>query len=119
MQLHILKALALVGLIAGCQNASGTATTTTSAGDKISQIEVALTAAEKAATLYIKLPQCTAKTKPVCSEADVIVKIKAADNIAYDAVTAAKATNTPDQVTTALKAVSDLVAVIPAQSAAH
>jgi hypothetical protein len=94
--------------LAGCANSGGTQTA-------VAGTEVALTAAEKAATLYVTLPQCgPAHPAPICSDAPVIAKIKAADNVAFDAVMAARAGGSDAKVATANAAIAALVELIPA-----
>jgi hypothetical protein len=76
----------------------------------VAGVEVALTAAEQAATAYVKLPACPAAA--LCSSPAISVDIKAADTLAYTAVKGAEAgTVTP---AAALAAVQQLSALIPA-----
>jgi hypothetical protein len=82
-----------------------------SGGNDIVAAEVALTAAEKAATLYTKLPRCAGANSSICSEQGAVDKIKALDNTAYGAVKAAEAN--PALVSIAVSAVSDLNNAIP------
>lgn len=95
---------ALAVWLAGC---SAGATTTT-----VAQTEVALTAAEKAATLYVSLPQCP-KGTPLCSDSAVIVQIKAADNAAFNATMAARSGGDDAKVAAANAAIAALVTMIP------
>lgn len=100
----LLSALAL----AGCASQGGTPTVVASA-------EIALTAAEKAATIYKTMPQCdSAHAKPFCSEITVIAQIEKADNVAFDAVMAARAGGTSATVAAANAAIVALVDLIPA-----
>ena len=78
-------------------------------GNDIIAAEVALTAAEKAATIYARLPRCPGPA--VCSDQATVDKIKAADNTAYNAVKAAEAN--PALVSVAVSAVSDFNNLIP------
>lgn len=76
------------------------------------QVEIALTAAEKAAINYIKLPLCTPTNRPICSEKDISDKIKQADQAAYDAFKAWQKnpnSTTEAAVTSALAALSAAV----------
>jgi hypothetical protein len=78
----------------------------------VARTEVALTAAEKAATLYVTLPQCP-KASPFCSEAAIITQVKAADNVAYSAVMQARSGGDDAKVAAANAAIATLVSLIP------
>jgi hypothetical protein len=78
----------------------------------VAQTEVALTAAEKAATLYVSLPQCP-KGTPLCSESAIIVQIKAADTVAFNATMAARSGGDDAKVAAANAAIATLVTLIP------
>lgn len=52
----------------------------------INATEIALTAAEKAAKIYVQLPLCPQPTGKLCSVVATSDAIKAADNVAYDSV---------------------------------
>lgn len=110
----VLIILALIGfaLIPGCAKQGATTTT-------VAQTELALTAAEKAATLYVTLPQCTTATRPICSEKATIATIKDADNTAFAAVMAARQGGDQAKVAAADAAVATLVSVIPATTVFH
>jgi hypothetical protein len=101
-----------VGL-AACSTAPPAPSTT------IASAEVALTAAEKTATAYVTLPLCPAgaTTGPngkVCSQPVLVAKIKAADDVAYDAVLAARdGTGSVQQIIDAVSALSAATALIP------
>lgn len=76
----------------------------------------ALTAAEHAAMGYLSLPVCPQATA-ICSDPAIRNKIKLADQTAYQSVKAAEAGAAAGDsvaVTTAMAAVSGLVAAIPA-----
>ena len=94
---------ALAVWLAAC--APGTTTTT------VAQIEVALTAAEKAATLYVSLPQCP--RQPLCSDAPIIAQVKAADTAAFNATMAARSGGDDAKVAAAQAAITTLVTLIP------
>lgn len=79
----------------------------------VAQVEVALTAAEKAATIYVQLPLCSTTKSKVCSDAAVANKIKAADNVAFDAVQAARQSNDSAKTAAAAAAVKALTDIIP------
>lgn len=108
-----MKYLPIVGilLLTGCASTSGPASGTTATA--VAQAEVALTAAEKAATLYVRLPQCVATNRPICSEASINNQIKAADNVAFNAVMAARAGGDSAKLAAANAAVAALVTLIP------
>lgn len=100
--------LGLLLFLGGCASSGGT--TTAVAGTKI-----ALTAAEKAATLYSSQPQCgPTHPAPFCSELSLITQIKQADNAAYAAVMAARSGGDSATLDTANAAVAALVSLIPA-----
>jgi hypothetical protein len=90
--------LLAAGMLSACANRTS-----------VAMAQVALTAAEQAATAYVTRPPCPAVT--LCSDADVVARIKAADNVAYAAVqAAATGATTPDA---AMAAVAGLIALIP------
>lgn len=97
-------ALAAVLLLVGC----GT-TKAPPAKTDIAAVEIALTAAEKAATLYVTRPQCP-QAAPLCSERATVDKIKAADNTAFTAVRLAR---TGGDILAASSAIAALVALVP------
>ena len=78
----------------------------------INATKVALTAAETAATIYVKLPICPVGA-PLCSEPVVSAQIKAADVVAYNLVKSASAGSISPQA--ASEAIAKLVALIPVQ----
>lgn len=80
----------------------------------IAAVEVALTAAETAATAYVKLPACTGANAPVCADPKIVAQIKSADTQAYDAVQIAKAALSVASLAQAQAAVSALTKAIPA-----
>lgn len=81
------------------------------------QVEVALTAAEKAATNYIRLPLCTAVNRPICSDATVSAQIKQADNAAYDAFKAWQKNPSATTQAAVMSALSALSAAVPSLAA--
>jgi hypothetical protein len=80
----------------------------------ISMMEQSLTAAEKAATIYVKLPLCSTTTQHPCSDAAVSAKIKEADQAAYEAVKAARASTDNAKIAAAAAALAALIDLIPA-----
>ena len=85
--------------LAACAGTSGLAGT-----------EVALTETERLALAYVTLPACPGAA--LCSDAAVVAKIKAADNIAYAAVMGAKAGKVlPADATAAVAALASLIPV--------
>lgn len=96
--------LALLGL-AGCTQQPGVG---------LAQLELALTASEKAALVYVTLPQCIVDSQPLCSERAIVTKIKTADAQAFAALMAAKAAPADNpRAQAAAAAVAALVASIP------
>lgn len=93
-------ALMFASGLAGCANK-----------DAIYATETALTGAEKAATIYVRLPLCPSPVGALCSSAAVSAQIKAADNVAFTAVTGLRDGKVSPADATA--AVAGLVAVIP------
>lgn len=79
---------------------------------RIAQAEVALTAADQAATAYVRQPACAPGVVQItCSDMVTVAKIKVTAAAAYDAVKAAKRGSiTPDD---AVAAVAALTAIIP------
>lgn len=94
-------------LLAGCSTQPAAVKT------DIAAIELALTAAEKAALLYVTRPQCP-KGAPICSEKATVDQVKQADNTAYAAVKAARASGDSAKAATASAAIAALVSFIPA-----
>lgn len=84
----------------------------TPAQTPVAEAEVALTTAERLALHYVTLPACPKAT--LCSDAATVAKIKAADNVAYAAVKAARANNTDANVAAANAAIAGLLSIIPA-----
>ncbi len=83
-------------------------------GLPLAQLELALTASEKAALVYVTLPTCIVDGQPLCSTAAAVTKIKAADNQAFAAVLAARAAPADNvKAQAAAAAVAALVASIP------
>lgn len=74
-------------------------------------VETALTAAEKAATVYAQLPLCPRPGGTLCSDASAVQRIKAADNVAYAGVVDMRAGKVTPEAAAAL--VASLVALIP------
>lgn len=77
----------------------------------VAKIEVALTAAERIAINYVTLPACP--KAPICADAEVVARIKQADNVAFDAVMAARASGTNANVAAANAAIAALLNLIP------
>lgn len=98
--------------LSACQTPSG-GTAAPPNPSTIAMMEQSLTAAEKAAAIYVRLPLCSTTTRRPCSDAAVSAKIKAADRVAFDAVKAAQASSDPDKMTAAAAAIATLVALIP------
>jgi hypothetical protein len=96
--------------LSACQPPGGGAQSTVST---IAMMEQSLTAAEKAATIYIKLPLCSTTAQRPCSDAAVSAKIKAADQAAYDAVKAARASSDNAKLAAAAAALAALIDLIP------
>lgn len=71
--------------------------------------EVALTAAEKAATIYAELPRCPAAA--LCSSQATVNKLKVLDNTAYNAVKSAQAN--PALVNLAITAITAFKDALP------
>lgn len=104
----------LVYTTAGALLLAGCGATPAAVQTNVAQLEVALTAAEKAAFLYATRPQCPTSA-PLCSDAATVAKVKAADNTAYAAVKGARAAPTDTaQAARASAAVAALVSMIPA-----
>jgi hypothetical protein len=80
--------------------------------NQVAQAENALTIAEQAATVYVRLPLCPQAAGTLCSDATIAAKIKAADNVAYAAVKGAE--NGTVAPADAVAAVSALSALTPA-----
>ena len=89
--------------LAGCSGVT--------ASNDVASTAVALTGAERLASVYVALPRCPA-TAP-CSDPAVVAQIKAADNAAYAAVKQAEAN--PSMSGAAAAAVSALLVLIPKQ----
>lgn len=95
-------------LAAGCAAQQGASVQT-----DVAKAEVALTAAERVALHYVTLPPCLKAHAPLCSDAAVVARIKQADNAAYAAVKAARASNNRSDLTAANAAVAALSALVP------
>lgn len=82
-----------------------------STSDPIYTAEATLTAAEKTADIYAKLPRCPVST-PVCSTQSIVTAIANADTIANAALAAAKISTTGDTtaLTAAIAALTTLLA---------
>ncbi len=79
----------------------------------VAALEAGLTAAESLATAYIRLPICTGKNGPLCSESAIAAQIKTADMDAYTTVKAAEqAAGSPTLLAAAQVAVSAMTAII-------
>jgi hypothetical protein len=102
---RIAIAAVLVLGFAGCTSAQDTATVANS----VAAAETALTVAESAATVYVKLPPCGGTSK-ICSNPSVIAKILAYDNTAYTAVKAAE--NNSGTIAAALTALTTFQGLI-------
>lgn len=109
--IRLTLAACLAVTLAGCAGQSTQQT--------VAQTEVALTAAEKAATLYVRLPLCTTTAAKLCSDAKVSGQIKAADQVAFDAVMAARGSGDSAKLAAANAAVAALAALIPVTVASH
>ena len=86
-----IAAVIIAGTLAACANKGVPATTAGSAGPiatDVGTVALALTAAERLAIAYIKLPRCPAPAP--CSDPAIVAKIAAADNAAFNAVQAAR-----------------------------
>jgi hypothetical protein len=110
MTRYILPVVAILS-VSACQNPGGGGQSPVTA---IALMEQSLTAAEKAATIYIELPLCSIKPQRPCSDASVSAKIKAADQAAYDAVKAARTSGDDAKMAAAKAALAALIDVIPA-----
>ncbi len=64
-------------------------TTTPAVGNDIAAVEIALTAAERAALIYTSLPRCGG-VATLCSSQATVDRVKAADQQAYQAMKAAQ-----------------------------
>jgi hypothetical protein len=106
---YSLLAIAILSASA-CQNPSGGQSTVST----IAMMEQSLTAAEKAATIYIGLPLCSTTPQHPCSDAGISTKIKTADQAAYDAVKAARSSGDNAHMAAAAAALAALIDVIPA-----
>lgn len=79
--------LALVLLfLAGCAGAPATPAVT------VYEVETAYSTALNVAVAYRNLPPCTTAPTVICSRPDVVVKLQQADDVAYQALTAAQNT---------------------------
>ncbi len=98
---------ALAGWVVGCTN-----TGVSNPQNDVYAVAVALTTADNIAIRYVTLPLCgPTHAKPLCSEAAVSAKIKAAAQRAHDAVKAAEAN--PGLLSAAQTAVDDLAKTTP------
>lgn len=85
----------------------------------IAALEVGLATAETAATSYVALPRCLANASGLCSDADLVAKIAAADMAAYTSLKSAEAIaasgGSPDltAATIALTALQSIIATLP------
>lgn len=102
---------ALAGLaVSGCTSAGGA----TNAQNDVYAAAVALTAADNVALQYVTLPLCgPTHAKPLCSEAAVSAKIKAAAQTAHDAVKAAEKSGNAGSLAAARAAIAALINVTP------
>jgi pyrimidine deaminase RibD-like protein len=89
---------------------------------QVAALESGLTAAEKIADAYVKLPRCgSAGATSICSDPIKVSQIGQADNTAFAAVDAARisaeAGGTPDltAATAAMAALNALVVTLPKQ----
>lgn len=96
-----LFACLLLTLVAACSSTS------------IASVDIALTAAEKDAKVYVEKPACPqpGTLSLSCSDAATIAKIKAADNVANNALAAARGGT--GSASAAMAAVAGLTALIP------
>jgi hypothetical protein len=79
----------------------------------VAALEAGLTAAESLATAYIRLPICTGKNGPLCSDSAVATQIKTADMDAFTTVKAAEqAAGSPAALAAAQVAVSAMTTII-------
>ena len=85
----------------------------TIATNSVAGAEIALTAAEKAALVYTSLPRCPSSSL-LCSDSALVSKIKSADNVAYETVTAARSNSA--LVAVALTSIQTLTNLIPVPS---
>lgn len=102
-------------LMAGCTSA----TQQNQTNNDIGAVQVALTGAEQAAKIYTDLPRCgstRAGGSSVCSDPATVKKIGDLDNTAYNAVIAARSNS--GLLAAAQAAITQLVSVVPAASAA-
>jgi hypothetical protein len=94
--------LTTIGL-AGCKSS-------TSVQNDVAAAEIALTAAERVALIYVSLPRCGG-TATLCSAQATVDKIKVLDNNAFTAVKAAEQDET--LLSAAWVAISSLSSAIP------
>lgn len=104
-------------LLAGCATGSSAGTTTPTAKATVLGLEAGLTVADNLALNYVSLPACTGSNGPLCSNPTVVAQIKAADNAAYGAVTAAQAAVDADATGTAATTVAAVSAAATALQA--
>lgn len=97
-------ALASLALLTACATA-------TPNQQALYSVEISLTAAERAATVYAGLPACPQPSGALCSDPATVSKILAADTVAYNAVRDLRAGKTTAESVTAL--IAGLVALIP------
>lgn len=110
------KFLLMLGaaLIAACSACSSTPSSVVP--NTITSVEIALTAAEKAALIYKRLQTCPTPRSAVfmlCSDPAMVQKILDADNKAYAAVVAAR--SNAALIGTAVGLIEAFTAIIPAQ----
>ena len=101
--LALLAGLLCVGLVACGSQAPATT---------VAEAEVGLTVAERGAFQYAKLPACPAVA--LCSDPAIVVKIKAADNVAFAAVRVAAKSAAGSDIAAAMSAIASLSALLPA-----
>ncbi len=92
-----LALLSLTVALAAC--AAGSAGPTPKA--TVAALESALTAADRLAAAYVRLPRCAPATRPLCSDAGTSTRVQAAGLVAYRSVTAAEAAVSADPTASA------------------
>jgi hypothetical protein len=98
-----------------CLGLAACPATTPPVAQDIAAVEVALTATEQLALVYTSLPRCvTPGAAALCSAQGTVDSIKAADNVAYKAVVAARSNS--GLITAALSAIGALRSTVPAST---